>query len=100
MAKIKKIIPIANYVLIQPIKTEEKTPSGILLPENSNKDKPEQGKVIAVGPGARNEDGKVIPVSINVGQMVLFKKYGPDEVKIGDEEYLICKEDDILAVIE
>jgi len=95
-----KIIPLADYVLIEPIKEEEKTKAGILLPESAEKEKPEKGKVIAVGPGRRDEKGNLIPVSVKAGQTVLFKKYGPDEVKVDDKEYLICKEEDILAIIE
>ncbi len=95
-----KIKPLSNHILIEPIKEEEKTKGGILLPETAEKEKPEQGKVIAVGPGKRTESGKIIPMDIKPGQKVLFKKYGPDEVKIGDKEYLIATEDDILAIIE
>jgi chaperonin GroES len=95
-----KIKPLADYILIEPIKEEEKTKSGILLPETAEKEKPEQGKVIAVGPGRRNEKGEIIPVSVKPGQKVLFKKYGPDEIKVDDKEYLIAKEEDILAIIE
>ena len=94
------IKPLADHVLIEPIKEEEKTKSGILLPETADKEKPEQGKVIAVGPGKKNDDGKVIPVEIKVGQKVLFTKYGPNEIKVEDKEYLIAKEEDILAIIE
>jgi chaperonin GroES len=101
MAKKKmKIVPLADYVLIEPIKEEEKTKAGILLPESAEKERPEKGKVIAVGPGRRDEKGNLIPISVKVGQTVLFKKYGPDEIKVDDKEYLICKEEDILAVIE
>ncbi len=102
MAKTKapKISPLADYVLIEPIKEEEKTKAGILLPETAEKEKPEKGKVIAVGPGRRDEKGNLIPVSVKPGQTVLFKKYGPDEIKVDDKEYLICKEEDILAIIE
>ncbi len=95
-----KITPLSDHILIEPIKEEEKTKSGILLPETARKERPEQGKVIAVGPGKKNEDGKVIPVSIKPGQKVLFTKYGPNEIKVADKEYLIAKEEDILAIIE
>jgi chaperonin GroES len=100
MAKKINIKPLADYVLIEPIKEEEKTKAGILLPESAEKEKPEKGKVIAVGPGKRDEKGNLIPVSVKVGQTVLFKKYGPDEIKVDDKEYLICKEEDILAIVE
>lgn len=95
-----KIKPLADYILLEPIKEEEKTKSGILLPETAEKERPEQGKVIAVGPGKKNEKGEIVPVSVKPGQKVLFKKYGPDEIKVDDKEYLIAKEEDILAIIE
>jgi chaperonin GroES len=95
-----KIKPLSDHILIEPIKEEEKTKSGILLPETAEKERPEQGKVIAVGPGKRTEEGKIIPISVKPGQKVLFKKYGPDEIKVDDKEYLIASEDDILAIIE
>jgi chaperonin GroES len=94
------IKPLSDHILIEPIKEEEKTKTGILLPETVEKERPEEGKVIAVGPGRITEEGKLIPVSVKPGQKVLFKKYGPDEIKVDDKEYLIAKEEDILAVIE
>jgi chaperonin GroES len=95
-----QIKPILDHILIEPIKEEEKTKSGILLPETAEKEKPEQGKIIAVGPGKRTEDGKIIPLFVKPGQKVLFTKYGPNEIKVDDKEYLIAKEEDILAIIE
>ena len=95
-----KIKPLSDHILIEPIKKEEKTKAGILLPQTVDKERPEQGKVIAVGPGKRDKEGKVVQVEVNVGDMVLFTKYGPNEIKFNDKEYLIAKEEDILAVIE
>ncbi len=95
-----KIKPLSDHILIEPIKEEEKTKSGILLPETAEKEKPEQGRVIAVGPGKMTEDGRIIPLSVKAGQKVLFTKYGPNEIKVGEKEYLIAKEEDILAIIE
>lgn len=95
-----QIKPLADHVVIEPLKQEEKTASGIILPDTAEKDRPEQGTVIAVGPGKKDEDGKVIPMDIKVGDTVLFTKYGPNEVKVGDKEYLIAKEDDILGILE
>jgi chaperonin GroES len=95
-----KITPCADNVLIESVKGEEKTKSGIILPDTASKERPEQGLVIAVGPGKKNKQGIVVPVSIQVGQKVLFSKYGPNEIKVDGKEYLIAKEDDILAVIE
>ncbi len=94
------IKPLADYVLIESIKEEEKTKSGILLPESAEKEKPEQGTVVAVGPGKKNKEGRVIPLSVQPGQKVLFSKYGPNEIKVDGKEYLIAKEEDLLAVIE
>ncbi|MDO8601369.1 MAG: co-chaperone GroES [bacterium] len=93
--------PLSDHILIEPIKGAEKTKSGILLPDNAEKKGPEQGLVAAVGPGRKSEDGRIIPVEIKPGQKVLFNKgYGPDEIKIDGKEYLIVKEEDILAIIE
>ena len=94
------IKPLSDHILIEPIKEEEKTKSGILLPDTAEKEKPEQGKVIAVGPGKKTKDGKIIPVEVKPGDIVLFTKYGPNEIKVDDKEYLIAKEEDILAIIE
>jgi len=89
-------------VLIQPDKEEEKTKGGILLPDTAEKGRPEQGKVVAVGPGKKNSAGKTIPLEVKKGDKVLFNKYGPREVKTADDkkEYLIAKQEDILAIIE
>lgn len=95
-----KIQPLSNNILIEPIKEEEKTKSGILLPETAEKERPEQGKVIAVGPGRKTSAGKIISVDVKAGDRVLFTKYGPNEIKVEDKEYLIAKEEDILAIIE
>ncbi len=95
-----KIKPISDHVLIEPIKGEEKSKGGILLPQTAEKERPEQGKIIAVGPGKKDKTGKIISMEVKPGDMVLFTKYGPDEIKIDDQEYLIAKEEDILAIIE
>ncbi len=94
------IKPLSDYIVIEPINKEERTKSGILLPETAEKEKPEQGKVIAVGPGRKTSSGKVIPVDVKEGDVVLFTKYGPNEIKIDDKEYLIAREEDILAILE
>ncbi|MBL7150239.1 MAG: co-chaperone GroES [Candidatus Pacebacteria bacterium] len=95
-----KIKPLSDHILIEPIKQEEKTKTGILLPETAEKEQPEQGRVIAIGPGRKTSSGKIIPVEVKVGQKVLFTKYGPNEIKVADKEYLIAKEEDILAILE
>lgn len=94
------IKPLSDHVLIEPISQEEKTESGILLPQTIEKERPEQGRVIAVGPGRRLSSGKRVPMEIEKGNKVLFTKYGPNEIKVGDKEYLIAKEEDILAILE
>jgi len=102
MSKIS-IIPLADRVLIEPLEgkyKEGKTASGIVIPDTAEKERPEQGKVIAVGPGKRGKDGKVIPLGVKKGQTVLFTKYGPNEIKVDGKEFLIAREEDILAVIE
>jgi len=94
------IRPLSDHILIEPVKEEEKTKAGIFLPETASKERSEQGKVIAVGPGKRNEKGEMLPVSVKAGDKVLFTKYGPNEIKVEDKEYLIASESDILAIIE
>ena len=95
-----KITPLSDHILLEPMKQEEKTKSGILLPETVEKEKPEQGKVIAVGPGRKTSSGKVLQMDVKPGDKVLFTKYGPNEIKVEDKEYLIAKQEDILAIIE
>ncbi len=95
-----KIKPLSDHILIEPLEIEEKTKTGILLPKTMEKEKPEQGKIIAVGPGRKMSSGKIIPMNVKVGDTVLFTKYGPNEIKIEDKEYLIAKEEDILAILE
>lgn len=96
-----KLRPLADRVVVKRIEEEEvKTPSGIIIPDTA-KEKPQKGEVIAVGPGRWDEEGKRrIPLEVKVGDKVLFSKYAGSEVKIDGEEYLIMREDDILAVIE
>lgn len=94
------IKPLYDHILIEPMKKEEMTKTGILLPDTAEKERPEQGKIIAVGIGKKTEDGKIIPLQVKPGDIVLFSKYGPNEVKVEDKEHLIAKEEDILAIIE
>jgi len=95
-----QIKPLRDHILIEPIKQEEKSRGGIFLPDTVSKDKSEQGKVIAIGNGKKTDDGKIIPLSVKPGDIVLFSKYGPNEIKVDDKEYLIASENDILAIIE
>ena len=94
------IKPLGNHLLIEPMKVERKTETGIFLPETAEKEKSEQGMVIAVGDGKKTDDGKIVPMSVRPGQKVLFTKYGPHEIKVDNKEYLIASESDILAIIE
>jgi chaperonin GroES len=93
-----KIRPLHDRVLIKRVLEEEKTKGGIIIPDSA-KEKPQEGKVVAVGRG-RLEDGKVIPLDVKAGDRILFSKYSGNEVKIGGEEHLILKEDEILGVLE
>lgn len=94
------IKPLRDYVVVEPAKEAEKTKSGIVLPDTADKEKPEQGKVVAVGPGKTLENGQLLKPTVKAGDRVLFTKYGPNEVKVEDKEYLIAKEEDILAILE
>jgi chaperonin GroES len=94
-----KINPLFDYILIKPLAQEEVTSSGIVLPD-SVKEKPQMGEVMAVGPGAHNTDGKLMPMLIKVGQKVMYKKWGGNEIKVGYEEWLLVEQKDIMAVVE
>ena len=94
------IKPLSNHIFLEPVEEEKVTKSGIVLPETAEREKPMKGKVVAVGPGKLNEKGERIAMSVKVGDKVLFKKYGPDEVEIEGKKYLVGDEDDILAIIE
>ncbi|MBI2024919.1 MAG: co-chaperone GroES [Candidatus Harrisonbacteria bacterium] len=90
--------PLSNHVFIEPLKEDKTTKSGIVLPETSE-EKPMLGRVVAVGAGKRDEKGNLAPMSVKVGDKVLFKKYGPDEVEVDGKKYLVGSEEDILAVV-
>jgi chaperonin GroES len=91
--------PLGDRLIVEPIEQEEMTASGIVLPETA-KEKPMQGKVLAVGPGARKDDGSRAELDVSVNNTVLYAKYAGTEVKIDNKKYLILKETDILAVVE
>jgi len=95
-----KLRPLRDHVILEPVTAEEKTKGGIVLPETVDKERPEQGKVVAVGPGRINLKGQRVPMEIKKGDVVLFSKYGPNEVKVDGKEYLVAKEEDILAILE
>lgn len=92
--------PLSNHIFIEPQEEEKTTKSGIVLPDTAEKERPIKGKILAVGPGKLNEKGERIPMSVKVGDVVLFKKYGPDEVEIDEKKYLVGDEEDILAILE
>ncbi len=99
-SKIKmNLRPLADRVVVEPSEKEERTASGIILPETA-KEKPQEGEVIAVGPGRRDDQGKLIPMDVKKGDAVLFAKYAGTEIKIEDKKFLILKESDILAIVE
>jgi chaperonin GroES len=91
--------PLGDRLIVEPIEQEEVTASGIILPETA-KEKPMQGKVLAVGPGMRKEDGSRAAMDVKKGDTVLYAKYAGTEVKISDSKYLILKETDVLAIVE
>ncbi|HHY10679.1 MAG TPA: co-chaperone GroES [Firmicutes bacterium] len=93
------IKPLGDRVVLKVLEAEEKTASGIVLPDTA-KEKPQQGKVLAVGPGKYGEDGEIIPMSVKENDVVLFAKYAGTEVKYGGEELLILKESDLLAIVD
>ena len=94
-----KFKPLQDRVVVRRIQEEEKTPGGIIIPDTA-KEKPSEGEVIAVGPGARNDKGDVVPVEVKAGDRVLFGKWSGTEVKIDGQELLIMKEADIMGIIE
>jgi len=95
-----KVQPLSNNVIVKPLKVEEVTKSGIVLPETNEKERPEKGEIIACGPGKMTEQGNLIKMSVKVGDKVIFKKYSPDEIKIENEDYLVLSENDIVAILE
>ena len=94
----QKVRPLHDRVIIKRIEEEEKTRGGIIIPDTA-KEKPQEGRVVAVGPG-RHDDGKVIPLDVKAGDKILFGKYSGAEIKLNGEEHLILKEEDILGIIE
>ena len=94
-----KVNPLFDNVLIKPLDQQEKTPGGILLPDTA-KEKPQIGEVMAIGQGAMTDDGKIVPMKVKIGQKVMYKKWGGNEIKVNGQEWLIVEQKDILAVIE
>ena len=95
----KKIRPLADYLLVEPLKKDTTLPSGIVIPDTAQ-EKPQEGKVIATGPGRMTRRGERIPIEVKVGDIVIFKKWGGTDIKIEGREALLVKEEDILAIVE
>ncbi|MFZ5867590.1 MAG: co-chaperone GroES [Thermodesulfobacteriota bacterium] len=94
-----KFRPLHDRILVERVESEEQSVGGIILPDTA-KEKPQQGKVIAAGPGKRTEDGKLIPMDVKAGDTILFGKYSGTEVKVEGIEYLIMREEDVLGLVE
>lgn len=99
MAKNNKIRPLQDRLIVQRLDEQDKTASGLFIPETA-KEKPQQGKVMAVGKGKVREDGTIQPLDVRVGDVILFGKYSGQEVKVDGEEFLIMREDDVYGVVE
>ena len=97
MAKVK-IKPLGDRVLVKPMEAEERTKGGIILPDTA-KEKPVMGEIVAVGPGKRSDDGKLVPMELSVGDKILYGKYSGTEISFDGEEYLIMRESDIFGII-
>lgn len=95
-----KIQPLNDHVIVKPITEDDITKAGIVLPDTVDKERPEKGEVIAVGPGKLLDNGQRAEMSVSVGDKVMFKKYSPDEIKVDDQEYLVISESDILAILK
>ena len=94
-----KVRPLHDRILVRRIEEEEKTKGGLIIPDTA-KEKPQEGKVIAVGKGRVSEDGKLLPLDVHKGDRVLFAKYAGSEIEVGGDEHLIIREDDVLGVLE
>ena len=92
--------PLHDHVIVKAITEDEVTKAGIVLPDTVDKEKPEKGEVVAVGPGKLMENGQRAQMSVKVGDKVMFKKYSPDEIKVDNEEYLVISEGDIMAILQ
>ncbi|MBI3634561.1 MAG: co-chaperone GroES [Candidatus Yonathbacteria bacterium] len=99
MSTKRKIIPLGDRVLVRALEAVTKTKSGIIIPDTVSKERPEQGVVVEVGSGRTTDTGAIIAPHVKIGDEILFSKYGPDEIKIDDEEYFILSETNILAII-
>ncbi|MEA2020235.1 MAG: co-chaperone GroES [Patescibacteria group bacterium] len=94
-----QVKPLQDYILIEPIEEEEQTPAGIVIPDTA-KEKPQEGEVVAVGPGRKNEEGKRIEMDVKKGDRVIYKKWGGNDVRVNGKDMLIVREEDVLAVVK
>ena len=95
-----KLRPIGDHIVVKPSSAEEKSASGIIIPDTVGKERSERGEVVSVGPGRVLENGSRSVMDVKAGDIVVFKKYAPDEVKLGKEEFLVIKMDDVMAIVE
>ncbi len=93
------IQPLHDRVFLEAMEEDRVTKSGIVLPDTAEKERPVKGRVVSVGPGKRTDQGMIVPVSVKVGDIVLFKKYGPDEIELEGKKYLVAEESEILAIV-
>jgi len=98
-SRVMKLKPLGDRLIVQPLDEEETTASGIVLPDTA-KEKPQRGKVLAVGDGAKNDEGNRIPLDVTEGETVLYSKYGGTEVKVDGDDLLVLRESDVLAVVQ
>lgn len=97
---LKKLKPMDDRILVEPLEEDMATASGIVLPDTASKEKPQKGRVLAVGPGKLTEDGKRMPMSVKAGNTILYTRYGPTEVKVEGKEIYFLNESDVLAIVE
>jgi chaperonin GroES len=97
--QMSEIQPVNDYILIEPEKAEEKTASGIFIPDTADKEKPQKAKVVAVGPGKLGKNGERVELSVKIGDTILYSKYGPTEVKLDKDEYFFIQDSDVIAVL-
>jgi len=95
----KKIKPLFDYLLIEPLEKETTLPSGIVIPDSA-KEKPQEGKIVASGPGVKDKNGKLIPMQVFVDDVVVYKKWGGTEIKVDGKDYILVKQEDLLAVVK
>ncbi len=95
----KKIKPLFDYLLIEPLEKETTLPSGIVIPDSA-KEKPQEGKIVASGPGVKDKNGKLIPMEVSVDDVVVYKKWGGTEIKVDGKDYILVKQEDLLAVVK